>query len=80
MEFFFIGQNRSSNQRSGMILEIQIQISACAPAHGHQNYHLKEIPGGLNINIFVKIGFGKIGQFWIWTSKIIPDLWLLDLF
>ena len=25
VEFFFIGQNRSSNQRSGMILEVQIQ-------------------------------------------------------
>ena len=25
VEFFFIRQNRSSNQRSGMILEVQIQ-------------------------------------------------------
>ena len=27
MEFFLIGQNRSTNQSSGMIFEVQIQIS-----------------------------------------------------
>ena len=34
VEIFGIGQNRSTNQRSGMILEVQIQIfGACASSH-----------------------------------------------
>ena len=42
VKFFLIGQNRSSNQRSGMIFEEQIQ----------KNFILKKIPWGSNINIF----------------------------
>ena len=47
--FFFIGQNRLSNQRSGMILEVQFQNFG---AHAHQSYYFQKIPGGPNINIF----------------------------
>ena len=53
VEIFLIGQNRSTNQRSGMILEVQIQIfGARARAHSHQSFHFQKIPGGPNISIF----------------------------
>ena len=47
VEFFFIGQNRSTNRRSGMILEVQIQN------FGRQSFNFRKIPGGSNINIFL---------------------------
>ena len=48
---FFISQNRSTNQRSGMILDIQIQIfGACQGMHV-KVFIFKKIPGGPNINI-----------------------------
>ena len=50
-EFILIGQNRSSNQRSGMILKVQIR-SFSAPVHTHQSFNFQKILGGLNINIF----------------------------
>ena len=53
VDFFLIGQNRSTNQRSGMILEVQIQIFwACAPAQERQSLHFPKIQGGPNIIIF----------------------------
>ena len=43
-----------------MILEVQIRSFGAgarrAPAHEHQSFHFQKIPGGLNINIFLKIG------------------------
>ena len=53
---FFIGQNRSTNQRSGMILEVQIQNfgarSTCSP-----KFSFSKNSRGLKIPIFfVKIG------------------------
>ena len=51
VEFFLIGQNRSTNQRSDMIFEVQIQSFGA-----RQSFHFQKIPGGLNINIF----FGKL--------------------
>ena len=45
--FFLIGQNRLTNQRSGMILEVQIRSFGA-----RQSFHFQKIPGGLNINIF----------------------------
>ena len=54
VEFFLIDRNRSTNQRSGMILEMQIQIFA---AHARQIFHFQKIPGGpKNYIFFVKIG------------------------
>ena len=50
---FFIGQNRSSNHRLGMISEVQIQILACQ--HEHQSFHFQQIPGSLNIFFFWKL-------------------------
>ena len=45
--FFFISQNRSTNQRSGMILEVQIQIFGTrAPAHARRGFHFQKIAGG----------------------------------
>ena len=55
VEFFFLGQNRSSNQRSGMILEVQIQnfgAGACA-----LKLSFWKNPGGLNINNFCETSF-----------------------
>ena len=47
VEIFFISQNRSTNQRSGMFSEVQIQIFA-----KRASFHFQIIPGGPNINIF----------------------------
>ena len=47
VEMFLIGQNRSTNQRSRMILEVQIQNFGV-----RQSFHFRKIPGGLNITIF----------------------------
>ena len=47
-KFFLIRQNRSSNQRSSIILEVQLQNSA----QGRQSYHFQKIPRGPNINLF----------------------------
>ena len=56
-KFFLIRQNRSTNQRSVMILEVQIQIfgehAPCAPAHARQSFHFQKIPEGPNINHFL---------------------------
>ena len=43
-------QKTALNQRSGMILEVQIQIFG-TPAG--QSFHFQKILGGLNINIFL---------------------------
>ena len=50
MEFFLIGQIRSTNQRSGtrMILEVQIQIFSARAS----KFSFSKIPGGPNIYIF----------------------------
>ena len=59
VEFFFFGQNRSSNQRLGMILEVQIRSFGTsawrAQAHACQSFHFQKIPVGLNINFFLKL-------------------------
>ena len=47
--FFLIWQKTAPNQRSGMILEVQIQIFGARAAK--LSFSLK-IPGGLNFNIF----------------------------
>ena len=47
-KFLLIGQNRSTNQRSGMILEAQIQIFE---ARKRKSFHLKKNPRVPNINI-----------------------------
>ena len=49
VEFLLIGQNRSSNQRSGMILEVQFQNFGA----GVKVFIFKKIPGGPNINFFL---------------------------
>ena len=49
VEFFLIGQNRSSNQRSGIILEVQIRSFG---ARARQSFRFQKIPGALIINIF----------------------------
>ena len=54
---FFIGQNRSTNQSPGMILEVQI--------HARQSFNFQIIPGGPKINIF----FWKIGMKLPFTLK-----------
>ena len=54
-DIFLISQNRSSSQRSGMILEVQIQISGARrpPAHARQSYHFQKTPGGPHMNILL---------------------------
>ena len=47
VEFFLIGQKRSTNERSGMILEVQIQYFGSR----RSKFSFQKIPGGLNINI-----------------------------
>ena len=50
--FFLIGQNGSSNQRSGLILEVSISKFCSLPSHARQSFHFEKILGGPNINIF----------------------------
>ena len=52
VEFCLIGQNRSTNQSSGMILEVQIQNFSALALGAHQSFSFQKIPGGPNINIF----------------------------
>ena len=52
---FLIRQKSALNQRSGIILEVQIQIF------------------GPSSKVF-------IFKIWIWTSKIMPELWLSAVF
>ena len=51
---FLIKQNRSSNPRSGMILEVQIRSfgASVRQCMWVKVFIFKKIPGGLNINIF----------------------------
>ena len=54
-DFYFFDRTEDAlNQRSGLILEVQIEIfsSRRATAHAQQSFHFEKIPGGLNINIF----------------------------
>ena len=55
LEFFLIGQNRSSNQRSGRhdFRSPNPTHAHGALAHKHQSFHFQKIQGGLNINIFL---------------------------
>ena len=48
-KFFLIGQNRSTNQRSGIILEVQIQISANTCL---SKFSFSKNSRGLNISFF----------------------------
>ena len=48
-DFFLVWQKTALNQRSGMILEVQIQIFSTCTA----KFSFKKIPVGLNINIFL---------------------------
>ena len=68
-DIFFIGQNRSSNQRSGMILEVQIQNFSAS-----QNFHFQQIPGGLNIDIF----WWKLA--WSFTNNRCTNVLLVGIF
>ena len=53
VDIFFIGQSKSTNQRSGMILEVKIQIFGMhEPVHARQSFRFQKISGGPNINIF----------------------------
>ena len=46
VEIFLIEQNRSTNQRAGMILEVQIQnFGERAPVRTHQSFHFKKFQG-----------------------------------
>ena len=54
--FFWLVKTGQFQQRSGMIWEVQIQLSLRVPAHLHSSFYFKKILGSLNINIFVKIG------------------------
>ena len=60
VEFFLIGQNRSSNQRSGMFLKVQIRSfheRAARIGAWALKFSFSKNPGGPNINIFLwKIG------------------------
>ena len=59
VEIFFIGQNRSSNQRSSMNLEVQIYIfrrAACADAHASKFSFPKKFHGAQILVFLVKIG------------------------
>ena len=47
-DLFLIWQKTALNQRSGIILEVQIQIFGA-----RQSFHFFKISGGLNINIFL---------------------------
>ena len=52
--YFLIRQKMALNQRSGVILEVQIQnFGALAPETRH-SFHFQKIPRGLNINIFLE--------------------------
>ena len=63
--FFWVGQNRSSNQRSGMILGVQFQNFGA-----RQSFHFQKIP---NINIFCENWHENWGPTTISTiSKILP--------
>ena len=56
---FLIGQKMALNQRSGIILKVQIQIfrARWRMRIARQSFpFFKKVLGGLNINIFVKIG------------------------
>ena len=68
-KFFLIGQNWSTNQRSGMILVVQIQFLAhvCDARAGAlaSKFSFSKIPGGPNINVF----FMKIGMELPFTLK-----------
>ena len=48
-DFFWSGQNRSTNQRSGMILELKNQRTGARAL----KFSFSKIPGGLKINIFM---------------------------
>ena len=49
---FLIGQKTALNQRSGIVLEVQIQIFGARVAQTRQSFHFLKIQGSLNINIF----------------------------
>ena len=40
----------------------------------------RKLPQKLNIFYFLLLFFARALKFWIWTSKITPELWLVDLF
>ena len=56
------------------------------PEKGHLSFEIKTFFKKKYINVWVPWIFLKmktltrVPKFWIWTSKIIPDLCLLDLF
>ena len=50
--YFFIGQKTALNQRSRIILKVQIQFWARVGARAAK-FSFSKIPGGLNINIFL---------------------------
>ena len=54
--FFFIGLNRSSNQRSGMILEVQIQSFGKLVSARVNVFIFKKFQGPQILVFFVKIG------------------------
>ena len=70
VDIFLISQNRSTKQRSGMILEVQIQIFGTrAPLHACQSFHFQKIPWGQNINIIFKMGFLTVNNFFVCVFK-----------
>ena len=52
VEFFLIGKNRSSNQRSGMIIEVQFQTYSTCANERTSKFLFSKIPRGANIDIF----------------------------
>ena len=73
---FLIGQNRSTNQRSGMTLEVQIQIFSVRAC---QSFHLQKFQGA-QILIFVDQHW-HIASFYIkeQTQKYKFEIWLLKV-
>ena len=73
---FLIGPNRSTNQRSGMTLEVQIQIFSVRAC---QSFHLQKFQGA-QILIFVDQHW-HIASFYIkeQTQKYKFEIWLLKV-
>ena len=59
VEFFFVQTeqvNSSKVRQDFRSPNPKFRRMRCAPAHARQIFHFQKIPGGLNINFFLKIG------------------------
>ena len=89
--FFFKNQKRAFfGGKNKIVLKLKFQICISAfvlycKRKLHNNFHKKilifKTPGIFeNENFDARALSMRAPKFWIWTSKTIPDLWLIDLF